>query len=282
MIVPVYGDPTLLQPLLNAVREQSYPADRFELILVDNHERPTLRPLVPDDVRVEWEPTRGSYAARNRGLGVAKGDILAFTDVDCTPEPGWLEAGVQRVRSAGGDVVVGGAVNVFAADPAHPTATELYEIALAFPQQMYVTRGHFAATANLFTTRGAFDRVGPFNAKLLSGGDFEWCQRAHAAGIPVQFEPHALVRHPARRTFRELCRKVLRVVGGQQDQGQNTLKTFLKDAGTPGRGFVFLAKTPRLRGAGQRVKAMSIAFALKYARSVVRLMFLLGVRARWR
>jgi len=33
----------------------------------------------------------GSYAARNKGLSLAKGDVLAFTDSDCIPALDWIE-----------------------------------------------------------------------------------------------------------------------------------------------------------------------------------------------
>jgi hypothetical protein len=49
-------------------------------------------------------------------------------------------------------------------------------------------------TANLAMTRGAWERVGPF--RLLGwSSDTELCWRAGAAGIPLHFEPGAVVHH---------------------------------------------------------------------------------------
>ena len=40
----------------------------------------------------------GPAAARNAGAAVARASLLAFTDADCFPSPGWLAAGVRRAR----------------------------------------------------------------------------------------------------------------------------------------------------------------------------------------
>lgn len=37
------------------------------------------------------EYRQGSYAARNKGVELAKGKIIAFIDADCIPDKSWLE-----------------------------------------------------------------------------------------------------------------------------------------------------------------------------------------------
>ena len=58
-------------------------------------------------VRVLHEPVRGSYAARNRGLREARGDIIAFTDSDCFPVPTWLRSIEQGFSTPGSLVLMG-------------------------------------------------------------------------------------------------------------------------------------------------------------------------------
>src|SRR5207245_7591311 len=51
---------------------------------------------------------RGPAAARNAGWRAANGEVIAFTDDDCIPEPGWLLAGIAALQD---DIVAaGGAV----------------------------------------------------------------------------------------------------------------------------------------------------------------------------
>jgi glycosyltransferase involved in cell wall biosynthesis len=83
----------------------------FEIIAVDNASTEDLSGAVPADARIRLivEPRLGSYAARNRGLSVAGGDILAFTDSDCIPDPDWLTEGVSALVANRHIDMIGGA-----------------------------------------------------------------------------------------------------------------------------------------------------------------------------
>jgi GT2 family glycosyltransferase len=92
--------PDQLDRCLAALLALDYPD--FEVILVDN--RPDTSParaglharLSRDPrVRVVGEPRRGISAARNHGVQVARGDLVAFTDDDAVAHPGWLR-GIGR------------------------------------------------------------------------------------------------------------------------------------------------------------------------------------------
>jgi GT2 family glycosyltransferase len=111
--------------------------------------------------------------------------------------------------------IVAGRIQVFPADPLHPTPVECYEMLFAFPQESYVRRHHFGVTANLLVQRSVFDTVGPFNASLMSGGDSEWGRRASASGHRIEYAPHCVIHHPARRHWKELATKLERTVAGR-------------------------------------------------------------------
>jgi hypothetical protein len=85
---------------------------------------------------------------------------------------------------------------------------------VGFDQQNYVERHRYAATANCFFTREALAAAGPFDARLRSGGDREWGQRAARHGVAWSYAARAVVRHPARSDLKELLRKRQRQVGG--------------------------------------------------------------------
>jgi glycosyltransferase involved in cell wall biosynthesis len=216
VIIPVYNDREGLRVCLEALALQTWPHERMEVLVVDNGSREPVVDLTArfGFVRLLSESEPGSYCARNRGLKEARGELLAFTDADCLPVPTWLEAGVQALRQHAGPIVLAGRVEVFAQDPARPNLAEEYELALAFTQSSNARRKHFGVTANLFSTRETFERVGPFDTRLKSGGDKEWGQRAFANGVPVAYSDAAVVRHPARRTVKELCQKRARQAGG--------------------------------------------------------------------
>jgi glycosyltransferase involved in cell wall biosynthesis len=223
VIVPVYNDLARLRLLLDDLTVQTYPKDRFEVLVVDNASTEDMQGEVrsrgPPFVAMD-EPKPGSYAARNRALLAAKGEVLAFTDGDCRPLPNWLESGVAALAAHPEAGLVAGRIQLF---PKHERTTwvERYEMAYGFPQDKFVSEQHFGATANVFTRRSVFDKVGPFRADLKSGGDREWGQRVHAAGLLVLYAPEVVVRHPARRTFKEYGAKVRRVVGGMRDTARD-------------------------------------------------------------
>ena len=89
VIIPVYNDLKLLSTCLECLDRQTYPKTRFEVLVVDNGSDLPVQPIVSrySNVKLEKESMPGSYAARNRGIAAARGEILAFTDADCRPSP---------------------------------------------------------------------------------------------------------------------------------------------------------------------------------------------------
>lgn len=216
VIIPVLNDFKRLGRCLRALEEQTWSKDQLEVLVVDNGSDGDLAPLTERFafVRLLREPVPGSYAARNRALEEVTGNVIAFTDSDCLPDPAWVERGVDAVQRLGPNAVIGGQVVLFGEDSQALTMAEEFELAIGFSQESYIADKHYSVTANLFTTPHVFAKVGRFDAMLKSGGDKEWGNRAHAKGIPLYFEATAIVRHPARRTLRELLHKRARVVGG--------------------------------------------------------------------
>ena len=217
IIIPVFNQARELAGCLAALERQTYPADRFEAIVVDNGSDEPIGPVVArfPCARPIAEPAAGSYTARNRGIEASGGTILAFTDADCLPAPQWIECGVKAVQRLPGAGMVAGQIAMMFHDPGKATAVELYESIFGLPQDLFLAWG-FGATANLFTTRTTIEQVGLFDERLMSGGDMEWGQRLRALGLAQEYAPDACVSHPARRTFAQLWKKTIRVAGGLQ------------------------------------------------------------------
>lgn len=221
VIVPVHNGVDRLHTCLAALTEQDYPADRVEVLVVDNASTEDVSSaLPPGDPRfhVLHEPRRGSYVARNTGAAMATGEVLAFTDADCIPRPDWLTSGVTTLLEEPAPDAVGGAINlVFRHGDRPHTPPEHYESLHGFEQQKYVERFSFAATANLFVRAATFRRVGAFNADLQSGGDLDWGTRLGRAGGRLVYAPATIIDHPSRPTWSELTHKSIRVAHGLAD-----------------------------------------------------------------
>lgn len=238
VLIPVYRDWTGLESCLAALAAQTWPADDFEVLVISNDtEAPPA--LSRPGVQLLHEPQGHSYAARNAGLAAARGEVLAFTDADCRPEPTWLAAGWHALQSDQTASLAGG--NVRVAVTRRSVATD-YDESFAFKQAESVRNGS-SVTANLFVRRTVFDAVGPFNATLQSGGDFELCRRARQAGFRLVYADQAVVQHPARDSLSALFRKNRRVAGGFRRREFDLLG---KGFGARLRFFMGMLK-PRLR-----------------------------------
>jgi glycosyltransferase involved in cell wall biosynthesis len=218
VVIPVFNDARRLALCLEAVSRQTWPKERLQVVVVDNASTEDIRAVVArfPGAAYAHEPARGPAAARNRGVSLSTGEILAFTDADCLPEPRWLEHGVRRLTAEKGCGVVGGRVDLAPADPARPTAAELYDRATYLDQRRHVERSHFAATANLFTYKKVFDEAGGFDTRFpaASGEDYEWGLRVHARGLRLVYCDEARVAHPAEASLPALGRKARRIREG--------------------------------------------------------------------
>ncbi|PSN20054.1 glycosyl transferase family 2 [filamentous cyanobacterium CCP5] len=215
VIIPVYNDAERLKLCLEALAKQSYPDNQFEILVVDNASTEDIKSVAeafPQVVLIH-ESQPGSYAARNRGIAAAEGQILAFTDSDCIPSSGWLENGVRQFLNIPNCGIVAGKIEFFFKDSNCPNAVELYDSIELLQQEEYVKQG-WGATANLFTTPAVFTKAGLFNAELKSGGDFEWGRRVAAQNYEISYAPDSVVAHPARSSLKEMHKKIVRRVGG--------------------------------------------------------------------
>ena len=220
VIIPVYNDPEGIETTLNSVTAQTYPAEHYEVLVVDNGSTDTTRSVAEqyasrhDTVTVLVEDEiQGSYAARNTGIRNANGDVLAFIDADMSVDADWLERATASMHERGCRYM-GTNVEVYSRSD-QPTLAERYQIAKGFPVKSYLSRDNFAPTCCLFVSRALFDEIGLFDESVISGGDYEFGNRAVKHGVELHYEPDITVYHPARTTFRELCRKQRRVGTGK-------------------------------------------------------------------
>ncbi|WP_140937944.1 glycosyltransferase family 2 protein [Sphingobacterium lumbrici] len=212
VIIPTYKSWDLLLKCLDALSVQSFEGE-LEIIIVNNDIDPSFPEEIQQykNVALLHELKEGAYAARNRGLEYAKGEIVAFTDADCIPDKDWLKNGVSRlIQSHAG--VVGGDVKIFFKNPEKPTAAEVYDSYTGFDQEGYVKHGH-CITANWFSYKRIIDEFGRFNGELKSNGDSELSGKI-SKQYSVIYEKDALVLHPARYSVHEIVIKYKRLLGG--------------------------------------------------------------------
>jgi glycosyltransferase involved in cell wall biosynthesis len=209
VLVPHYNDLDNLRRCLACLRRQSWPRDRYEIIVADNNSVCGIDAVrqVAAEIRVVPAAEQGAGPARNEAVAAARGGMLAFIDSDCMAEPGWLAAGMTALRRfdyAGGRVVTA----LSASEPVTPA--EAYEAVFAFDFKKYIEKDRFSGTGNLFVPRAVFAAVGGFRKGVSE--DIDWCRRANALGYQLGYAADAIVHHAARREWAALTAKWDRVV----------------------------------------------------------------------
>lgn len=312
VIIPVFNDGERLQLCLAALAQQTYARSHFEVIVVDNGSDPIdpIKAAVEpyDNVILTFESTPGSYAARNQGIAIATGEIIAFTDADCIPSPDWLEKGVQHMQRVPNCGMVAGNIKIFPQDDKNPTSVELFEMATAFPQEHHLKTLKYGATANLFTSRSVIKTVGKFHQELKSGGDLDWGRRVYQCGYQQFYADDVQVAHPARISFCQMRQKVTRLAGGHYDLlKQNAYHFFYEDSlpfaianlgflpSAISRNLIFLfilgqdlippimfiitaSKSPNLKNLNEKIKVALVIIFVRYTSAWAKIRLRLGAR----
>lgn len=289
VIIPVRNNIVGLKLCLEALQRQTYPADKFEVIVVDNASTESLETLKIEFPQVRWlyETEPSSYAARNCGLSLTQGKIVGFTDSDCLPMPDWIEHGVAALAEGRGTIIGG---NVSLLDPVG-RELNIYEtievIASGIPdsRRLVEERG-FTTTGNLFTYRSNFDRWGKFDATLKSAGDREWVTRAIRNGEKLVYVDNVIVQHPRRSSFGPLTLKYRRQVGGRMMLLKRTKPTpwqlaselFLFSVFDP-RIYLMAFATPLVRGPSKRLHLLAAAVLMSVATTIERFRVCFGGEA---
>ena len=206
------NDPTHVAACIEALLTQTYPADRVQIVIVDNDSDDDTRQVVgryPVELVVE-RTSHGPYAARNAGIRVATGEVIAFTDASCVPSEGWLTNGVHALLESGADLVGGKVTFTFSA---RPTVGEGVDALINVDVEASIANHRACMTGNLFVRRAVLAEIGAFDASRRSGGDMRWTRRASDAGFRLVYAAHAEVSYPA-RPLGPLLRKQYRVGRG--------------------------------------------------------------------
>lgn len=228
IITPVFNAQEKIAPFLQTVLQQEYPRDRYEVIVVDNGSTDGTRKKIDafsgDVTLLERTDIQSPYAARNKGLSYASGDILVLLDVNCTPLPHWLKSGVKRLKNPSVDLVGGKVSFTFSKEE---TFGEWYDSLLFVDMEDLIRRGNSCAGGNLFFKRKVLEAIGPFPEDQRSGMDLYWTKKASNNGFNLVYDDQAEVHYPARK-LQPLLKKIFRVGTGQPKVWLENDMPFLK------------------------------------------------------
>ena len=208
--VSTYQRSKRLPRLVDALERQTLSHDLFEVVIVDDGSTDDTSDILerlaassPLDMRIiSMEQNSGQARGRNAAWRAARAPIVAFTDDDCIPTPGWLEAGIGEMLK-GVDIVVG---------QTSPAPDQL-QLLGPFSRTMVTTDERFYATCNIFYRREDLETVNGFDDGFgrKGGEDTDLAYRVRRLRRLTAFAPDALVHHDVRpSSFRATVKETLR------------------------------------------------------------------------
>src|SRR5436309_4439758 len=198
IVVPTRDRAPYLAVALDSLLPQARAAGADVLVVVDGIDAASAAVARERGARaVSHSRPRGLNAARNTGIAETRGDLVAFVDDDVEVRPGWLEALLRAADECSDvDVFTG---PVFARFEDHPFRACGRE----GPPVTFLDLGpedvdaRYAWGANLAVRRGAFERVGRFDAsRELYGDEQEWQDRLRSSERPrIRYVAAAALDH---------------------------------------------------------------------------------------
>jgi glucosyl-dolichyl phosphate glucuronosyltransferase len=205
VVIPTRNRADLLSDALGSLMEQDYPADRYEILVVDDgsiddtpsvvealaqaHSKPRLSLL--------RQPAKNQNAARNRGVSKAKGELIAFLDDDELAPANWLSglvAGCMRHPDAD---VVGGPYQL-RLEASTPRVCEAHWPGVdgAWGWGESEKEAEHVVGGNMLIRRRALIRTGKFNESLQGWYDeTEWMFRHRRGGGQIVYLPSVPIWH---------------------------------------------------------------------------------------
>jgi glycosyltransferase involved in cell wall biosynthesis len=209
VIIPVYNGARTIASCLESVLGQTYPADAYDVIVVENgstDETSAIAERYP--IRLFHSDKRGPAAARNLGLAQSDADVVAFTDADCVADAQWLSELVKPYA----DPEVGGVGGAILAYDHHS-----HTIAETFSEEhsplVNFVSGEREFLPHLYTANASYRRsllveTGAFDPRLVTAEDVDLAWRLQLqTGTGVYYSPQAIVYHYHRSTPAGLARQ---------------------------------------------------------------------------
>ena len=215
IVVPLRNEEKTLAECLAAIAAQQWPAERFEVLLVEGGSRDATRAVAEAwcarDGRFRLLDNPGGLVSRalNRGVAAARGGIVVRIDAHTLPDPDYLARSVAALAETGA-WCVGGPMLARGTTP----VGEAVALAMRHPFGAGPARFRYARRRERVDTvylgafpRQALERVGPFEERLVRNQDYEMNWRIRCAGGGVLVDPAIRSTYLTRATLAEVWRQ---------------------------------------------------------------------------
>ena len=221
VIMPVRNERELIDRSLGAVVSQDYPAERFEVLVVDGMSGDgtrdavrRLRDATPKPaIRLLDNPGKIAPCALNIGLDSARGEVIVRVDGHCEIAADYLTRSVQALATHGAGCVGGPLTTIGSGFVSRAIAVAMSSrfgvggsaFRVGTDRAQEVDSVAFPAWPRL-----VMDEAGRFDEELVRNQDDEYSYRLRKRGHRILLVPEIRCRYYSRSTFRSLWRQYFR------------------------------------------------------------------------
>ena len=192
IVIPTYNRKSILEKCLEALFNQDYPNDKYEIVLIDDGSTDETDKMVasldpPCRLRYVRNNKRlGVPKSRNRGIRLARGKYIICVDSDIIVVPEFAQEHLKYHRLYGDGIVNGELIYISSLEQVGKKRKGVWDISFSSFD-----------TANVSVRKKHIDKVGGFDVDLLPYGwqDVELGYRLKKIGLKSRKNPEALGYH---------------------------------------------------------------------------------------
>ncbi|MDX9785217.1 MAG: glycosyltransferase [Desulfobacterales bacterium] len=219
VIIPVLNAEKHIDVCLNALKEQTYPEDSYEIIAVDNGSSDnSFQKLSNRGINVGLIRKKGRSRALNKALEMARGDIICSTDISCIADPDWIRSIVKSFENPEVGCVAGEIRLI-----KYPKNRVIeFQDRVNYMSPMYAAERvslpflPYADGANASFRRSVFEKLGFFDEAFFKAADVEICYRIlMLSDYKIVFDKNAVVWEYGEPSLFSLLKQRYRIGLGQ-------------------------------------------------------------------
>ena len=206
VVIATYNRSAILSRCLDALFDQSYPKDQYEIIVINDGSKDNTEDVLREyekkaPCRFTWitQENHGRSYTRNAGIAQSKGDLICFADDDCVAEKDWIKnliAGFinDTIGAVGGRIV------------SYQTNTpiqQFIENSGIVDQETFIKRNTLI-TGNAAYRKHVLTDIGGFDSHLIACEDLDISIKTQLLGYTLTYVPDAVVHHDHPATVKSL------------------------------------------------------------------------------
>lgn len=204
IVIPAYNEAKVIKKTVMSLSKQTVGRKNFEIIVIDNKSADGTSRIAREagaDIVVS-QSLKGTNFARQKGVEVSSGKIVAFLDADCQPSNNWLERIEYNLRQPGVVAVSGpydyGFIGI------KKLVTNIFSKILfpLLPSVLFLIFGHKAGLmifGNSAICRSAIDKIGGLPPLAFWGDDAATAMLLSRRVGKVVFDTKLIVKSSPRR-----------------------------------------------------------------------------------